>query len=140
MYKRQAFFFVAGVPTAAITDVAATPNVKMKIIEHGHLLPKIVEKNGPIYGEAVIKKGSYPNQEKDASMTAVWTIMAVNENFPEDLAYNLTKTMIEKREDLGQVHKEGLSVVAENQKTKLIGVPWHAGAIKYFKEKGLSID
>ncbi len=138
--KIDAFFFVAGVPTAAITDVAATPNVKMKIVEHGHLLPKIIEKNGPIYGEAVIKKGSYPNQEKDASMTAVWTIMAVNENFPEDLAYNLTKTMVEKREDLGRVHKEGLSVVAENQKTKLIGVPWHAGALKYFKEKGLSVD
>jgi TRAP-type uncharacterized transport system substrate-binding protein len=66
--------------------------------------------------------------------------MAVNENFPEDLAYNLTKTMIEKREDLGQVHKEGLSIVAENQKTKLIGVPWHPGALKYFKEKGISVD
>ena len=35
--KIDAFFFVAGVPTAAITDVAATPNVKMKIIDHGHL-------------------------------------------------------------------------------------------------------
>jgi TRAP-type uncharacterized transport system substrate-binding protein len=48
--------------------------------------------------------------------------------------------MIEKREDLGRVHKEGLSVVAENQKTKLIGVPWHPGALKYFKEKGIKVD
>jgi TRAP transporter TAXI family solute receptor len=138
--KIDAFFFVAGVPTAAITDVAATPNVRMRLIEHGHLLPKIIEKNGPIYGEAVIKKGSYPNQDKDASMTAVWTIMAAREDFPEDLAYNLTKTMLEKREDLGRVHKEGLSIVTENQKTKLIGVPWHAGALRYLKEKGIQVD
>ncbi|MGE5509955.1 MAG: TAXI family TRAP transporter solute-binding subunit [Bacteroidota bacterium] len=138
--KIDAFFFVAGVPTAAITDVAATPNVKMKILDHAHVLPNVVAKYGPIYGEATIKKGSYPNQEKDAAMTAVWTIMAVNESFPEDLAYKLTKTMLEKREDLGRVHKEGLSVVPENQKTKLIGVPWHPGALKYFKEKGINVD
>jgi TRAP transporter TAXI family solute receptor len=138
--KIDAFFFVAGVPTSAITDVAATPNVRMKLVDHAHLLPKIAEKYGPIYGPATIKQGSYPNQDKDAAMTAVWTVMAVRDDFPEDLAYKLTKTMIEKREDLGRVHKEGLSIVPENQKTALIGVPWHPGALKYFAEAGIKVD
>jgi TRAP-type uncharacterized transport system substrate-binding protein len=66
--------------------------------------------------------------------------MAVREDFPEDLAYKLTQIMLEKREDLGKVHKEALNIKVENQKTKLIGVPWHPGALKYFKEKGIKID
>src|SRR4029077_12734092 len=35
--KIDAFFWVGGVPTAALTDLAATPGVKIKLIDHGDL-------------------------------------------------------------------------------------------------------
>ena len=70
-------------------------------------------------------------------MTTVWNILAVNANMPEDLAYNITKTMIEKREDLAPVHKEGLNIKPRTRRPSAIGVPWHPGALKYFKEKGI---
>ena len=66
--------------------------------------------------------------------------MAVNANMPEDLAYQLTKLMLEKREDLGTVHKEGLNIKAENQTKKKSGIPFHPGALKYFAEKGIKVD
>jgi TRAP-type uncharacterized transport system substrate-binding protein len=66
--------------------------------------------------------------------------MTVRDDFPEDLAYNLTKIMLEKREDLGKVHKEALNIKAENQKTQNAGIPWHPAALKYFAEKGIKVD
>lgn len=138
--KIDAFLFVAGIPTAAITDVAASPGMKMKLIDHDHLVEKIKAKHGPVYSTSSIKAGSYPNQTVDNKNAAVWNIFAVNENMTEDLAYTLTKTMMEKRDDLGKVHKEALNIKPEIQKSANAGIPWHPGALKYFKEKGIKVD
>jgi uncharacterized protein len=138
--KIDAFMFVAGVPTSAITDVAASPGMKMLLIDHDQAVPKMIEKYGPSYAPAVIPKGSYPNQERESKVAAVWNIMVVRDDFPEDLAYKLTKTMLEKREDLGRVHKEGLNVKVENQKSSFAGIPWHPAALKYFAEKSIKVD
>ena len=138
--KVDAFMFVAGVPTSAITDVAASPGNKMLLIDHDEALPKMIEKYGPSYATAVIPKGSYPNQDKDSKVVTTWNIMTVRDDFPDDLAYNLTKIMLEKREDLGKVHKEALNIRAENQKTQNAGIPWHPAALKYFAEKGIKVD
>jgi TRAP transporter TAXI family solute receptor len=138
--KIDAFMFVAGVPTAAITDVAATPGLKMQLIDHDQALPKMLEKWGPAYAPATIPKGGYPNQDKDSKVIAVWNIMAVREDFPADLAYKLTKLMLEKREDLSKVHKEALNIKAENQRSQNAGIPWHPAALKYFAENGIKVD
>jgi TRAP transporter TAXI family solute receptor len=138
--KVDAFFFVAGVPTSAITDVAATPGAKMRLIDHDQLIPAVVAKFGAVYAPSMIPAGAYPNQTTPAKMTAVWNLMTVHEDTPVDLAYTLTKTMIEKREDLAKVHKEGGNIIAANQKSANAGIPWHPGALKYFAEKGIKVD
>ena len=138
--KIDAFMFVAGVPTSAITDVAASPGLKMVMIDHDFLVDKIRAKYGPVYSTGLIPKGAYPSLEKENKTAAVWNIMSVVEDFPEELAYNLTKIMLEKREDLAKVHKEALNIKIENQKAANAGLPWHKGALKYFAEKGIKVD
>jgi TRAP transporter TAXI family solute receptor len=138
--KIDAFMFVAGVPTSAITDVAASPGLKMMLIDHDFLVDKIKAKHGPVYSTGLIPKGAYPNLDKENKTAAVWNIMSVVEDFPEELAYNLTKIMLEKREDLAKVHKEALNIKIENQKAANAGLPWHKGALKYFAEKGIKVD
>jgi TRAP transporter TAXI family solute receptor len=138
--KVDAFFFVAGLPTSAITDVAASPGMKMKLVDHDHLVPKIVEKFGPVYSVGAIPAGTYPNQTTASKTAAVWNIMAVNEKTPDDLAYLLTKTMMEKVDDLTKVHKEAANIKPTIQKNANAGVPWHPGALKYFKEKGIAVE
>lgn len=138
--KVEAFMFVAGAPTSAITDVAASPGIKMVMIDHGYLVDKIVAKYGPVYVPYTITKGTYPNQEKDNQVAAVWNILAARDDFPEDMAYKLTRLMLEKRDDLAKVHKEALNIKIENQKSSNAGVPWHPGALKYFAEAGIKVD
>lgn len=138
--KLDAFFWVGGLPTAAVTDLAATPNTKIKILDIAYLAPKMNAKYGPLYAEATIPKATYKGMDADAKNSTVWNIMAVNASMPEDLAYQLTKIMIEKREDLALVHKEALNIKPEWQTSNRAGIPWHPGALKYFKEKGLKVN
>jgi TRAP transporter TAXI family solute receptor len=138
--KVDAYFWVGGLPTAAVTDLAATPNTKIKILDIAQLTQKMNAKYGPLYAEATIPKATYKGMDADAKNNTVWNIMAVNASMPEDLAYQLTKTMLEKREDLALVHKEALNIKPEWQTSNRAGIPWHPGALKYFKEKGLKVN
>jgi len=138
--KIEGFFWVGGLPTAAVTDLAATPNTKIKILDIAHLTAKMNAKYGPLYAEATIPAETYKGMDKDTKNNTVWNIMAVNANMPDDLAYQITKTMLEKRADLALVHKEALNIKPEWQTSSRAGIPWHPGALKYFKEKGLKVD
>jgi len=66
--------------------------------------------------------------------------MAVNGSMSDDLAYKLTKVMLEKRSDLALVHKEANNIKPEWQTSSRAGIPWHPGALKYFKEKGIKVE
>jgi TRAP transporter TAXI family solute receptor len=138
--KIEAFFWVGGLPTAAVTDLAATPNTRIKIIDIAHFTPKMNAKYGPLYAAATIPAATYKGMEADAKNNTVWNIMAVNANMDEKLAYDLTRIMLEKREDLALVHKEALNIKPEWQTSSRAGIPWHPGALKYFKEKGLKVE
>ena len=56
---------------------------------------------------------------------------------PDKVAYDIVKTFIEKQPDLVAVHGEAKSITVANQKDGPI--PWHPGAVKYFKEKGAKL-
>jgi TRAP transporter TAXI family solute receptor len=138
--KIDAFFWVGGLPTAAVTDLAATPNTKIKIIDIAHLTAKMNAKYGPLYAEATIPSATYKGMDADAKNNTVWNIMAVNANMDDKLAYDLTRIMMEKRADLALVHKEALNIKPEWQTSNRAGIPWHPGALKYFKEKGIKVE
>jgi uncharacterized protein len=138
--KIDAFMWVGGLPTAAVTDLASTPNTKIKLIDFAHLTDKMNAKYGPLYAAGVIPATTYKGMDHDNKNNSVWNIMAVNASTSDELAYNLTKTMLEKVSDLALVHKEALNIKVENQTSKKAGVPWHPGALKYFKEKGIKVE
>jgi uncharacterized protein len=138
--KVDAFFWVGGLPTAAVTDLASTPNTQIKFLDIAQLTEKMNAKYGPLYAKATIPAATYKGMDKDAQNNTVWNIMAVNASTSDELAYNLTKTMLEKVQDLALVHKEALNIKVENQTSNRAGIPWHPGALKYFKEKGIKVE
>jgi TRAP transporter TAXI family solute receptor len=138
--KIDAFFWVGGLPTSAVVDLGATPNVKLKIIDIAHFTKKMNDKYGPLYAEAVIPASTYKGMDHDAKNNSVWNIMAVNASMPDDLAYKLTKVMMEKRADLALVHAEAKNIKNEWQTSSRAGIPWHPAALKYFAEKGIKVE
>ncbi len=137
--KLDGYFFAGGPPIAAVTDLAASPGVKMKLIDHADLIPKITAKYGPLYAPALIKAGSYPGQDKDSKVMGIWNTLIVHEKMSEADAYTITKTLWENHAELLATHKAATDMVAENQKEANTPVPFHAGAAKYFAEKGIKL-
>ncbi len=137
--KIDAYFWVGGLPTAAVTDLGATPNVKLKLIDTDGLVGKMNAKYGNLYSAGVIPAKTYPGQTTDNKISVVQNILVANAAMPDQVAYDIVKTFIEKRAELVAVHAEAASITLENQKTENTPIPWHPGALKYLKEKGVKI-
>ena len=135
--KIDAFMWVGGVPTAAVTDLAATPGLKMKLIDHADTVAKMNAKYGDLYSAATIKAGAYPGDDKDNAIAEVWNIIVTGNKMSDDDAYNIVKTLVEKKADIVAVHKEANSFSLDNQVQARSPIPFHPGALKYFKEKGI---
>ncbi|HEY9566709.1 MAG TPA: TAXI family TRAP transporter solute-binding subunit [Thalassobaculum sp.] len=97
--KIDAYFWVGGVPTSAVTDLGATPGLTLQLIDHADLVEKMNAKWGPLYSAGVIKAGAYPGQEVDNKQSNVWNILVVNETMPDDVAYDIVKTMFEHKDE-----------------------------------------
>jgi hypothetical protein len=137
--KIDAFFWVGGLPTAAITDLGATPGIKMKLIGHVDALTKMRETYGPIYVKGIIPAKTYPGQDADVPITIVWNILVCNDNMKGDIAYDIVKTFFDHKQELITVHREARWLSLEPQATGGSPIPFHPGAIRYFTEKGLKI-
>jgi TRAP transporter TAXI family solute receptor len=137
--KIDAFFWVGGLPTAAVTDLANSPGVKIRMIDIAQLVPAMTRKYGPVYIKDVIGKDVYKGMEADNQAATVTNLLVVHRDFNEDLAYKVVKAIFEHREDLIRVHKEAANIKLENQKQEASSIPWHPAAIRYFAEKGIKL-
>jgi len=137
--KIDAFFWVGGLPTAAVTDLGATPGIKVKLIGHVEAVPKMRETYGPIYVKGVIPAKTYPGQTVDVPIAVVWNLLVCHENMEGDIAYNVVKTIFDRKPELITVHSEARHITLEPQATGGSPIPFHPGAIRYFSEKGLRI-
>ena len=137
--KIDAFFWVGGLPTAAVTDLGATPGVKIKLIDIAHLVPAMAKKHGNIYVQDVIPKGTYPGQTTDNPQATVQNLIVAHENMSEQLAYNITKAIFDHQKELVAVHKEASSLTLANQKEAYSALPWHPGALRFYKERGVNM-
>jgi TRAP transporter TAXI family solute receptor len=136
--KIDAYFWDGGLPTASVTDLGATPGIKIKLISHGDAIPKMREKYGPLYVKGIIPAKTYPGQDADVTIAVVWNLLVCHEKMKGDHVYDIVKTLFDHKPELVSVHREARFLSLEPQ----IGgspIPLHPGAIRYFTEKGLKI-
>jgi TRAP transporter TAXI family solute receptor len=138
--KIDAFFWVGGLPTAAVTDLANSPGVKIRMIDIAHLVPAMTKKHGSIYITDVIQKSVYKGMEADNQAATVTNLLVVHQNMDDKTAYSIVKAVFDHRDELIRVHKEAENIKFENQKTEASSIPWHPAAIKFFAEKGIKIN
>ena len=138
--KIDAFFWVGGLPTAAVTDLANTPNTKVKLIDHADTVAAMNKKYGNLYVEDTIGKDIYRGMDSDNKQATVMNILVAHENMDDKTAYDIVKTIFDKRDDLIAVHKESANIKLENQKASASPIPFHPGAAKYLAEKGVKLN
>ena len=138
--KLDAFFWVGGVPTPAVTDLGATPGLKLKLIDHSDAVEAMVKKYGPLYVKDTIPVRAYPGQDGANNIATVWNVLVADNRMSDQLAYDIVKTVFERKDDLIRVHAESRNFDYKYQTPGAAVVPFHPGALKYFAEKGVKIN
>jgi len=139
--KIDAFFWVGGLPTAAVTDLASTPGVKIKMIDHDNLVAAMNKKYGNLYVQDRIPKDTYRGMEADNKQATVMNLLVAHQNMDDKTAYSIVKAVFEHLDELIRVHGEAQNFKLENQKTAAAGgIPWHPGAAKYYAERGVKLN
>lgn len=137
--KIDALFWVGGVPTPSISDLAATPGKKIKLIDHGDGVENMRKKFGPLYVKNRILANAYPGETRDTTNLDVWNLLVVPEKADEKLVYEITRTLFEKKDELVKVHKDAGFLELANQATGASPIPFHPGAARYLKERGITV-
>ncbi len=134
--KIDGFFFATGLPAASMLDIDATPGLTYKILDVQFYLNAIIKKHGRVYNPEVIPKSTYSKLDHDVKTIGVPVIFVTSAGMDENLVYAITKTMFEKKAEIVAVHKQARSLELKSA-IALSEVPFHPGAIRYYKEKGV---
>src|SRR3954463_7496951 len=76
--KIDAFFWVGGLPTAAVSDLANTPGTKIRMVDHSEVVAKMNQKYGNLYVEDTIPKSMYRGMEADNKQATVMNLLVAN--------------------------------------------------------------
>jgi TRAP transporter TAXI family solute receptor len=122
-------------PAGAVMDLQAARPIKF--FEQTDSLKKMRELN-PSYQLIKIPKGTYPKQEKDLEVVGFFTHVVASCKLPADQVYAMTKTIAANTKTLGTVAKDILTLTPAQMAADL-GVPFHPGAAKFYKEAGITV-
>ena len=135
--KIDAAFIVAGAPTPAITELCTSNDAYLVPID-GEVAEKLM-KDCPFYTAYEIPAETYKGQTEAVKTVTVKATLIVDANASEDDVYKLTASIFDNIEAITSEHAKGAELSLENA-TSGMTAPFHAGAAKYFKEKGIEVE
>ena len=133
--KVDAFFWSGGLPTAAVQDLSHAPGVSIRLLPTAALVPVLRREHGDLYFELQIPAGAYPGVAVPVPVAGVANVLVVNRSMDERLAYDITRLLFEKQEELAGIHPEARHL---SLATAVKGSPaeLHPGAARYYREHG----
>ena len=135
--KIDAAFIVAGAPTPAITELCTTNNAYLVPID-GDVAAKLMA-DCPFYTTYTIPAGTYAGQTEDVTTVTVKATLIVSADASEEDVYKLTAAIFDNIDAITAENAKGAELSIENA-TSGMTVPFHAGAAKYFSEKGVQVE
>jgi TRAP transporter TAXI family solute receptor len=131
----QAFGLGTTIPAGSIMDLASARTIK--VLDLSSSLDGMKKLN-PGYTLVNIPKGTYPKQDNDVKVIGYATHIVASCKLPEETVYNMTKAMATNIPSLVAVVKSMTGLTPKGM-AEDIGVPFHPGAAKYYKEAGLTV-
>ena len=129
----QVFTLGTTAPASAVMDLASARDVKLVPVDDKTF--DAVKKANPGHNKLIIKAGTYPKQDKDVPVIGYSTHVVVACDLPENTAYQMVKTMAANVESMAAVVK-AIEGMKPKDMAQDIGVPFHKGATKFYKEAG----
>ncbi|QVQ50065.1 TAXI family TRAP transporter solute-binding subunit [Spiractinospora alimapuensis] len=125
----DAFFWSGGLPTEAVTELAASTDVRL--LDLGRYVEDLRAEHGDVYTEVSIPTGTYAGIPNVRTI-GVPNLLVVADTMPDDVAESLTRLLFTSRPDLVHVHDAALQL---NPRVAVatLPVPLHPGAAEYYR-------
>jgi TRAP transporter TAXI family solute receptor len=121
-------------PASAVMDLASARDVSLVPVDDKTMAE--LKKQNAGYNKLMIKAGTYPKQDKDVPVIGYSTHVMVACDLPEEVVYKMTKVMAANVEGMAAVVKSITGLTPKDMALD-IGVPFHKGAAKFYKEAGV---
>ncbi|MBQ1243893.1 MAG: TAXI family TRAP transporter solute-binding subunit [Clostridia bacterium] len=135
--KIDAAFIVAGAPTPAIQELCTSAEAYLVPID-GEVADKLMAES-PYYTVYEVPAETYKGQTEAVKTVTVKATLIVSASASEEDVYNITKAIFDNAEAITAAHAKGAELSIENA-TDGMTAPFHAGAAKYFAEKGVEVE
>jgi TRAP transporter TAXI family solute receptor len=120
-------------PASAVMDLASARDIKLIPVDD-RIMGELKRMN-PGYNKLIIKAGTYPKQDKDVPVIGYSTHVVVACDLPEATVYQMAKIMAGNVDGMAAVVKSIEGMTPKDMALD-IGVPFHKGAAKFYKEAG----
>ncbi len=130
-----AFTLGTTIPSGAVMDLASARDIKL--LDLADQLDAMRKLN-PGYTLVTVPKGTYPKQDKDVQVIGYATHIVASCKLPEETVYAMTKTMAQNIPQMALVNK-AIAILTPKMMAEDIGVPFHKGAARYYKEAGITV-
>ena len=131
--KIDAYFWLVGHPSALTQESIASCATKL-VNAQAPAIDKLVADN-PYYPVATIPAGMYNNKE-DIKTFGVGATFVTSSDVPEKVVYTVVSGVFENFDNFKKLHPAFKHLKAEEMIKDSLSAPLHAGAAKYYKEKG----
>ncbi|WP_299288300.1 TAXI family TRAP transporter solute-binding subunit [uncultured Tateyamaria sp.] len=132
--KIDAAIWAAGLPNGATMEATSTCDIKLLDLTTSGT-DKVLESN-PAYAAATIPAGLYPGNDADVASWGPKATFVADANTSEEVVYVLVKAIFENFEDFKKLHPAFGTLTEEGMIKDGLSAPLHAGAVKYYTERG----
>lgn len=132
----DAFPFCAGVPISVYTEIEAQRPVRFFTFTAAELAK--VKKAIPELSDSTIPKGTYKSMTEDHKTVGLFNFFIVHKDMDADTVYKIAQAVLENNADMVKGHAASKETLLQNW-DKNTFLPFHPGAVKYYKEKGIKI-
>ncbi|MDO4182814.1 MAG: TAXI family TRAP transporter solute-binding subunit [Coriobacteriia bacterium] len=132
----DAAFIVAGAPTTAITDLSTSKQAYLVSMDDAHVNQLLAA--SPYYSAITIPANTYTGVTTDTTTVAVNAVILARNDVSEDAVYAMVSQVFDNLDSLSTQHAK-FKEMTVNKAASITSVPYHPGAAKYFKEKGITV-
>jgi len=129
----QVFTLGTTAPASSVMDLASARDITVVPVDDKTM--NAMKKSNPGYNKLIIKAGTYPKQSSDVPVIGYSTHLVVACDLPENTVYQMVKTMASNVDSMAAVNKAIAGITPKDMAVD-IGVPFHKGAAKFYKEAG----
>jgi TRAP transporter TAXI family solute receptor len=125
-----------GAPISAFLDLQTTPRGALRLVPCAEVLPELQRVYGAtVYYQAEIPEATYPAQPEPVPVIGSGTLLVADEVMSDALAYEITTALFDHQAEIAAIHPEGRNLTLASAVTRS-PLPFHPGAIRYYRERG----